>query len=88
MYKRQGWSPLAWGSMLAQTVVGAFASYLAWMWMLGRYPATEISVFVFLTPLFALLFGTLMLGEQVTPTLLGALALVALGIVLVNRRPG
>jgi drug/metabolite transporter (DMT)-like permease len=29
-----------------------------------------------------------MLGEQVTPTLLGALALVALGIVLVNRRPG
>ncbi len=82
-----GWSPLAWGSMLAQTVVGAFASYLAWMWMLGRYPATRISVFVFLTPLFALLFGTLLLGEAVTPTLLVALGLVALGIVLVNRRP-
>ena len=81
------WSPLAWGSMLAQTVVGAFASYLAWMWMLGRYPATKISVFVFLTPLFALLFGTLLLGEAVTTTLLVALGLVALGIVLVNRKP-
>ena len=81
-----GWSALAWGSMLAQTVVGAFASYLAWMWMLGRYPATKISVFVFLTPLFALLFGHLVLGEQVTSTLLVALALVALGIVLVNRK--
>ena len=81
-----GWSPLAWGSMLAQTVIGAFASYLAWMWMLGRYPATRISVFVFLTPLFALLFGTLLLGEAVTPTLLVALGLVALGIVLVNRK--
>ena len=81
------WSPLAWGSMLAQTVVGAFASYLAWMWMLGRYPATRISVFVFLTPLFALLFGTLLLGEAVTTTLLVALGLVALGIVLVNRKP-
>ena len=81
------WSGLAWGSMLAQTVVGAFASYLAWMWMLGRYPATKISVFVFLTPLFALLFGTLLLGEPVTSTLLLALALVALGIVLVNRKP-
>ena len=33
-------------SLLLQTVVGAFASYLAWMWMLGRYPATKISVFV------------------------------------------
>jgi drug/metabolite transporter (DMT)-like permease len=81
------WSPMAWGSMLAQTVVGAFASYLAWMWMLGRYPATKISVFVFLTPLFALLFGTLMLGETASPTLLAALGLVVVGIVLVNRKP-
>jgi drug/metabolite transporter (DMT)-like permease len=80
------WSGMAWGSMLAQTVIGAFASYLAWMWMLGRYPATKISVFVFLTPLFALLFGTLWLGESATPTLLMALGLVAVGIVLVNRK--
>jgi len=80
------WSPLAWGSMFAQTVIGAFASYLTWMWMLGRYPATRISVFVFLTPLFALLFGTWFLSEAATPTLLAALALVALGIVLVNRK--
>ena len=80
------WSGLAWGSMLAQTVIGAFASYLAWMWMLGRYPSTKISVFVFLTPLFALLFGTLLLGESATPTLLMALGLVAVGIVLVNKR--
>jgi drug/metabolite transporter (DMT)-like permease len=81
------WSALAWGSVLAQTVIGAFASYLAWMWMLGRYPATKISVFVFLTPLFALLFGTLLLHETVTTTLVSALGLVTVGIVLVNRRP-
>ena len=80
-------SPFAITSLLLQTVVGAFASYLAWMWMLGRYPATKISVFVFLTPLFALLFGALWLGEAVTPSLLAALALVAAGIVLVNRKP-
>ena len=74
-------------SLLLQTVVGAFASYLAWMWMLGRYPATKISVFVFLTPLFALLFGALWLKESVTPGLLAALGAVAAGIVLVNRKP-
>jgi drug/metabolite transporter (DMT)-like permease len=79
-------SPFAITSLLLQTVVGAFASYLAWMWMLGRYPATKISVFVFLTPLFALLFGALWLKEAVTPSLLAALVLVALGIVLVNRK--
>lgn len=81
------WSPLACGSMLAQTVIGAFASYLAWMWMLGHYPATKISVFVFLTPIFALLFGTWLLGETATLTLLASLGLVTLGIVLVNRKP-
>jgi len=81
-------SGFAAGSLAVQTVVGAFASYLAWMWMLGRYPATKISVFVFLTPIFALVFGALWLKEPVTPSLLAALALVAAGIVLVNRKPG
>lgn len=87
--ERWSWhfSPFAVTSLLLQTVVGAFASYLAWMWMLGRYPATKISVFVFLTPLFALLFGALWLQETVTPSLLAALGLVAAGIVLVNRKP-
>ena len=80
-------SPFAITSLALQTVVGAFASYLAWMWMLGRYPATKISVFVFFTPLFALLFGALWLKESVTPGLLVALATVAAGIVLMNRKP-
>jgi len=80
------WSRFAIGSVVVQTVVGAFASYLAWMWMLGHYPATKISAFVFLTPLFALLFGMLWLGEAVTLTLALSLALVAVGIVLVNRK--
>ena len=80
-------SAFATGSLLLQALVGAFASYLAWMWMLAHYPATRISVFVFLTPVFALLFGVWWLGEAVTGGLLTALALVAVGIALVNRRP-
>lgn len=74
-------------SLLLQTVLGAFASYLAWMWLLGRYPATKISAFVFLTPVFALLFGSLWLNEPVTLNLIAALVMVAVGIVLVNRKP-
>jgi drug/metabolite transporter (DMT)-like permease len=80
-------SPFGLGSLLAQTVLGAFVSYLAWMWMLGHYPATKISVFVFFTPLFALLFGAVWLGEAITPGLLTALVAVAAGMVLMNRRP-
>jgi drug/metabolite transporter (DMT)-like permease len=79
-------SPFASFSLLVQTVAGAFASYLTWMWMLGRYPATKISSFVFLTPVFTLFFGALWLKEPVTLNLVGALLLVTGGIVLVNRR--
>ena len=82
----QRFSGFATLSLLLQTVVGAFASYLVWMWLLGRYPATRISAFAFLTPLFALLWGAVWLHEPLTPALLVALGLVAAGIVLVNRR--
>jgi drug/metabolite transporter (DMT)-like permease len=80
------WSSFAWLSMFAQTVIGAFASYLLWMWMLMRYPAAKMSAFVFLTPVFALLFAAVWLGEPVTLHLVLAIALVCVGIVLVNRR--
>jgi drug/metabolite transporter (DMT)-like permease len=75
----------AWGSLLIQAAVGGFASYLVWMWLLGRYPATLLSSFVFLTPVFALLFGAWWLGEPITASLVAALVLVGAGIVLVNR---
>lgn len=79
-------SPFALGSVALQAAVGAFASYLTWMWVLGHNPATKVSAFVFLTPVFALAVGAGWLGEAVTPGLIGALALVGTGIVLVNRR--
>lgn len=81
-------SAFAWSSLLIQGLIGAFASYLVWMWLLTRYPATRMSVFVFLTPVFTLVVGALWLREPVTSTLLAALALVAGGIVLVNRKSG
>jgi drug/metabolite transporter (DMT)-like permease len=82
------YSPYAWTSIALQTAVGAFASYLAWMWLLRHYPATQMSSFTFLTPVFALVFGVLLLDEPLTTQLVLALAGVAAGIVLVNRRRG
>ncbi len=80
------YSAQAWGSLALQTVVGAFASYLAWMWMLRHYPATLLSSFTFLTPLFALILGVVVLHEPLTAQLGLALLGVAAGIVLVNRK--
>ncbi|HSV61528.1 MAG TPA: DMT family transporter [Variovorax sp.] len=81
------YSASAWGSLALQTAVGAFASYLAWMWLLRHYPATKVSSFTFLTPVFALVMGVLLLNEPLTLQLVLALLGVTAGIVLVSRRP-
>jgi drug/metabolite transporter (DMT)-like permease len=75
----------AWGAVAMQASLGGFLSLLAWMWLLGRYPATRIASFSFFTPLFTLVFGTLWLGETITPGVLAAIAAVALGMTLMNQ---
>jgi rhomboid family GlyGly-CTERM serine protease len=73
-------------SLLAfQMLVVTFASYLLWFWLVRHYPATQISSFVLLTPVFGLLAGALLLGEPVTTRLLVALATVTAGIAVVSR---
>jgi drug/metabolite transporter (DMT)-like permease len=79
-------SALVWASLFFQVVIVTFASYLVWFWLIRSYPATRLSSFTLLTPVFGLLMGALLLGEPITLRLVLALAAVALGIVLVNRR--
>ncbi len=78
-------TPLVLAALAYQSVVIAFASYLAWFWLLARYPAAEMAAFTFWTPLFGLAAGALLLGEPVSAALAVAFVLVALGIYLVNR---
>ena len=77
---------LALASLAYQGVIIAFASYLAWFWLLRRYLAARLSVFSFLTPMFGVLAGVIILGESLRPLFAAAAALVVAGIVLVNLR--
>ncbi|ALS59172.1 DMT family transporter [Pandoraea norimbergensis] len=75
-----------WISLVYQSIGVAFASYLIWFWMLTRYSAARLASFSFLSPLFGVTFGVLILGESVGWRFAGAVALVFAGISLVNRR--
>lgn len=77
-------TPLAVMSLAYQAVIVAFVSYLVWFWLLTRYIASRLSVFSFLTPLFGVTFGVLLLGESFSSRFLMAAALVLIGIALVN----
>jgi len=79
-------TPIVVASLAFQSVVVAFATYLAWFWLLTKYYAAPLSVFAFLSPLFGVLFGVWLLGEPFTPLFGMAAAAVLAGIALVNFR--
>jgi drug/metabolite transporter (DMT)-like permease len=79
-------TPAALASLAFQGVVVAFASYLAWFWLLTRYLASRVAVFSCLTPMFGVLSGVVFLGEPLSASFAAAALLVAAGIVLVNLR--
>ncbi len=71
-------------SLAYQIVIVAFVSYLTWFWLLTKYLASRLMVFSFLTPLFGVAFGMLLLGERLSTQFGLAALLVVAGIVLVN----
>ena len=72
-------------AFLYQAIWVAAITYVAWFALIRDYPASLLSSFTFLTPLFGVAFGAALLNETVSPYLAGALLLVAAGIYLVNR---
>ena len=78
-------SPFAMASLTYQALV-SFGSLLVWFGLLTRYLAAPLSVLTFLTPLFGVLCGVLVLSEPFTPAFAACALLVAAGIVLVNLR--
>lgn len=75
-------------SVLYQSVWVVGVTYLTWFWLLRVYRAAELSSFTFLSPVVGVAAGALVLGERLTFTFVAALALVALGILLVNWPAG
>jgi drug/metabolite transporter (DMT)-like permease len=78
-------SALALGAVAYQAVWVVSVTYVVWFALIVRYSASRLSAFTFLTPLFGVAAGHLVLNEPLTPPFAVAVALVALGLVLVNR---
>lgn len=73
-------------SLIFQTVWVAFITYFTWFWLISNYAVSRLSSFTFLTPLFGVLFGIVLLNESLTLNLIVALFMVGSGIYVVNRK--
>ena len=78
-------SALALGSLVYQTVWVVSVTFVIWFALIARYSASRLSAFTFLTPLFGVAAGHLVLNEPLTTAFAAAVVLVAAGLVLVNR---
>jgi drug/metabolite transporter (DMT)-like permease len=78
-------SAVAVGALTYQTVWIVSVTFVAWYALVARYSANRLSGFTFLTPLFGVTAGHLVLGEPLTGAFAAAVALVAGGLVLANR---
>ena len=77
-------SVVALGSLAYQTIVVG-TTFSLWFALIVKFSASRLSAFTFLTPLFGVAAGHLVLGEPLTPAFALAVLLVAAGLMLVNR---
>lgn len=77
--------PLALASLAYQTVWVVGITFLLWYMLMKTFAASKLSAFTFVTPLFGVAAGTIVLGEPVSLTFAVAVALVVAGLFLVNR---
>jgi drug/metabolite transporter (DMT)-like permease len=71
-------------SVAFQSVVVALSSYLVWFWLLRRYLASRLSILSFMTPLFGVSFGVLILDEPLDAGFVIGAVMVLAGITLVS----
>ena len=77
---------LHWAGVMYQTAIVAFAGFLLWFYLVAKYSASGVASFSFLSPVFAVFMGWGILGESIGVGTWGALILVSLGLILINRK--
>lgn len=79
-------TPLGWGLLIYAALLSAVA-FALWYSILKYNKAGEISIYKFVTPVSGTILSAIFIpGENLTPFIIGALGLVAVGIIAINYR--
>ncbi len=77
-------TPEVWASLMFHGVVVSFLCFLVWFWLLTRYKASQLGILSFLTPVFGVLLGSVLLGEKIDPQFILGSGFIISGILLVS----
>ena len=73
------------GTLLYLATVGTFVAFLLDFYILKRFGAVPASQSIYVIPVAAITLGALILGERVSATMLLGMAIIFIGLILVNR---
>lgn len=79
------WTPELMAALAAQGIVISFFTLLVWFWLLTHYLASRLASFTFLTPLFGVAFGVLLLDDPLDAAFVMGAILVIVGVSIVNH---
>ncbi|WP_448562466.1 DMT family transporter [Trichothermofontia sp.] len=75
-----------WSALAYATIFGSAIAYGLFFYLAASGNLTSLSALTFLTPVFALLFGNLLLQEVLAPLQWGGVGLTLISIYLINQR--
>lgn len=71
---------------LFQVIIIMCLGFIGWLWVMSRYSASSTSSFAFLTPIFGVLFGWLIMDDNINLQIYLSLFLTCLGIYVINQK--
>ena len=74
-----------WG-LLFQSIFVVAGGFLFWLWLVSIYPGSDVASFSFLSPIFAIFFGWMLLNDQVNYIFVLSAILVVFGLFCINKK--
>jgi drug/metabolite transporter (DMT)-like permease len=69
-----------------QVIVIMCLGFIGWLWVMSKYSASGTNSFMFLTPIFGVLFGWLIMNDNINLQIYLSLFLTCLGIYVINQK--
>jgi drug/metabolite transporter (DMT)-like permease len=84
------WPHISRSAVLALTYLitcGSLLAFTAYVWLLGRMPASKVASYAYVNPVIAVVLGYFVAGEAITLRMVAGAALVLISVYLILRKP-
>ena len=75
----------SWLALIYLVLFGSLLAYSAYVFVIGKLPPTQVSVYAYINPIVAVILGWLLLSEKMNVNMIIGTVITLTGVYLVNR---